>query len=60
MKTCCHSNSSGILSANVDVKKSQRSKIMIIIIIPVKRPDLGMINQKKKTCNLPNFEFPAE
>ena len=32
-KTCCHSNSSEKSSANVDVKNSQRSKIVIIIII---------------------------
>ena len=30
LETCCHSNSSGRLPANVDVKNSRRSKIIKI------------------------------
>ena len=49
LETCCHSNSSGRLSANAGVKNSQRSKTIIIIIIII---NFSFYYSQEKTLNL--------
>ena len=50
----CHSNSSENTSDNADMKNSKG------IIILARRPDLIIINKKKRICKIIDFAVPAD
>ena len=56
-KTCCHSDSIERLSANTGVKELAKRIIIIIIII---RPDLIIINKRKRICKIVDFAVPSD
>ena len=67
--TCCHTNSCEILSTIAREKKLTRCIIIIIIRafeiqtyhqISARRQDLVIVNKKKITCRIVDFDVPAD
>ena len=63
--TCCHSNSNEWPTANADVKNSQGVNrdfnIQMDHLIPTRRPDLIIINKKKKRiCKIVDLAVPVD